>query len=916
MKHWRYLLVVLSVILVSLPVYALISGQSLTKTLNDLRIELRETYQTRTEAQKRFLEDYDRQHQQMLDVIKRSNELSLLIYTQSNDYTFDLVWVLKEAANEYHNFSNDRRPYEKILRDLEVETDRYARLLEALRRLPPERKEIEAEIIPDSLLYRNDSLDLFVENLNDYSLEREVVKAAESDTSETRPFILDEEGEAYRDSCILYASELLKMYVANRDTINRDNVYYQEAYLRLKESYDYVVDRYKLLQDYIFKEGQVSWLEILSDPHFYWNEMLVDARAQYSIKDMSASLGSSEQLTLAAADSSAGPLSPEEDSLSRQIVEIASESDDPETGVSSRAENTLLLFNIAFQLAGLAVCWLLGVFFFWIFRRIFKKRVTVAKEQHPLITLLIGIIIYLLIFLVGNDNSDPYLAAAFRMFRTFIWLLIVIILALLARVKPDKVKYSIRLYIPTIVMALLVIMCRVSFMPDKLLNFIIAPILLIVFIRQLSFCIWYSGKADRSDLTFGWISLGVAGLALGVAIFGYTFIALMILVWWYFQLAVILTVTCLAYLISRYKEKWMDSREEEFRTRITYVAGPDKGALMFGFTWFYDLVVDVVLPVIMVLSIPFCLHLALDVFDFDSLFEKVFYNPFVSFTDKEGASIFTISFWNIVLLTGLFFIFRYINKLIHAVWQYIRYTAFLRKHHRKTVRKNEINLSLGNSILSVIVWFVYIAVVVMTLRIPLGSLSLVAGGLSAGIGLALKDILNNFIYGIQLMSGRLRVGDWIECDGVRGRVTSITYQSTQIETIDGTEMSFLNAALFGKTFNNLTKNNSYEFLKIVVGIAYGTDFQRVREIIEKAMEVMKTKDLYGREVVDPQHGIYVRFNEFGDSAVEVAVKQYVLVPERIAYTDKAREVIYNALNENGITIPFPQCDLHLVHDDA
>ena len=883
MKIKSILLPLVALLVMMIPVYALVSGQSLTKTLDDLRIELKETYQSRSESQKQFLEEYNEQHQQMLDVIKRSNELSLLIYTQSQDFTFDLVWVLKEAASEYHNFNDDRRPYEKIIRDLDVEMDRYARLIEALRRLPPERKELEVTVIPDSLLYHNDTLDLFMEQLGDYSLEQEVAKVAEADTAVLPPFILDEQGEAYRDSCISYASELLKMYVANRDTIILDNVYFQEAYLRLKESYDYVQLRYKMLEDYIFKEGQTSWLEILSAPRDHWDNMIVDTRAQYSLTDM--------------------------------MKMFAYDKGEVEEDSRSKGENTLLLFNVAFQLLGLLFCWLVGTLLFRLFLRIFKKRITLSKEQRRYISLLTGIVVYLLVILFVHA-SDPYIAAAYRLFRTFLWLLIVIILALLVRVKPEKVKYSLKLYIPTIAMALLVIICRVSFMPDKLMSFILAPILLLVFIRQLTFCIHYSRKAERSDLAFGWISLGVAGLSLGVAIFGYTFAALMILVWWYFQLAIILTVICLAYLINRYKERFMDSRENDFRSRITYVAGPDKGALMFGFTWFYDLVVNVVLPVLTIVSIPFCLHLSLDVFDFDTLFDTIFYHPFVQLSDKEGAAIFTISFWNIILLVGLFFIFRYINQLIHALWQYFRYTAFLRKHHRKTVRKNEINLSLGNSILSVLVWFIYICLIVITLRIPLGSLSLVAGGLSAGIGLALKDILTNFIYGIQLMSGRLRVGDWIECDGVRGRVTSISYQSTQIETIDGTEMSFLNAALFGKNFNNLTKNNSYEFLKIVVGIAYGTDFQRVREIIEKAMEVMKTKDPYGREVVDPQHGIYVRFNEFGDSAVEVAVKQYVLVPERIAYTDKAREIIYNALNENGITIPFPQCDLHLIHDDA
>ena len=81
------------------------------------------------------------------------------------------------------------------------------------------------------------------------------------------------------------------------------------------------------------------------------------------------------------------------------------------------------------------------------------------------------------------------------------------------------------------------------------------------------------------------------------------------------------------------------------------------------------------------------------------------------------------------------------------------------------------------------------------------------------------------------------------------------------------------------------------------------------------MEVLKTKDSYGRDVVDPKYGIQVRFNDFGDSSVDVAVKQYILVPERLGYIDRAKEVIYKTLNENGISIPFPQCDIHMIGDD-
>ena len=98
-------------------------------------------------------------------------------------------------------------------------------------------------------------------------------------------------------------------------------------------------------------------------------------------------------------------------------------------------------------------------------------------------------------------------------------------------------------------------------------------------------------------------------------------------------------------------------------------------------------------------------------------------------------------------------------------------------------------------------------------------------------------------------------------------------------------------------------------LKIAVGVAYGTEVQHVREVLEEAMQVMCTKDPYGRDVVEPKQGIYVVVGDFGENSMEIWVKQYVLAAERIAY----KEVIYNALNANGIVIPVPQRDIHVIN---
>ena len=197
------------------------------------------------------------------------------------------------------------------------------------------------------------------------------------------------------------------------------------------------------------------------------------------------------------------------------------------------------------------------------------------------------------------------------------------------------------------------------------------------------------------------------------------------------------------------------------------------------------------------------------------------------------------------------------------------------------------------------------------LKIPTGAVKVVGAGLATGLGFAMKDILNNFFCGIQLMSGRLRVGDFIECEGVRGRVDSISYQSTQIIATDGSVMAFPNSTLFNKNFKNLTKNHSYELVSIPVGVKYGVDVDAVRKVIKDALQPLLVRDVYGREVVDPNFGIQVRFDDFGDNSVNLTVLQCITVEEHYTYPARAKELIYNALNDNGIEIPFPQRDLHI-----
>lgn len=901
-KKKRLLIFVIAFFAFSIPLFAVVSGQSLTNILKDLWTEMKLGYQQRTEAQQRFVEDYEGQHQKLMDIITKSNERSILLYTQEQNMTFDLAYALKKVTSDYNNYNKDISPYEHIVHSLDIEIDRYARLIEALRRLPPMMKEIEIEILPDSLLYHNDSLDLYFSNTASV-LEKEVIRISVKDTLSS-PIILDAEGEIYRDSCIRYASNLLKMYADNRAMVKADSTHYQEAYLRMKETYDYAQSQYQELEDYVFIDGQTPFLEIMSNPQYYWSIVMSDLRGQYDFREIDNN-----------------------DSLPADTTALSSEvaAEEPAVGaeeggnfwgnLSSKGVNAMLVVVLGIQLVALIIAWVLTSLIVLLLARIFKRRRFIPKKQLSIFSIFLGTIVYFLV--VGFTlHGDDYVMLSAKHVNTLLWLLIAITGSLMLRVKPEQIRHSFRLYIPTFLIAIVIIACRVTFVPDRLMNFMFPPILLLIVLRQLFFSIRESGKATPIDSVLGWISLAIYLISFGFAFFGYTFAALLVLIWWYFQLAMLLTIVCIVDLVSRYKEKRLNKRIDAMRERITYVSGNDRESLLFGATWFHDFIKQVAIPSLLLLSLPFCIRMSLNVFDFNDLYDKIFNIPFVQLVDKNGYETLRISGKSIIGLFILFFVLRYFNRAIHAIYQYVRYATFMRKHNCTAIRDNEINLSLGNSILSVLIWMAYIIVVVTVWKIPMGSLSLVAGGLSAGIGLALKDILNNFIYGIQLMGGRLRVGDWIECDGVRGRVVAINYQFVQVETLDGTEMSFLNASLFGKNFNNLTRNNSYEFTKIIVGVAYGTDVKRVREVLLEAMKQMRTKDRYGRDIVDPKYGIKVVVSDMSDSSVDIAVKQYVLVAERIGYVDRSKEVIYEALNDANISIPFPQCDVHLIHDDS
>ena len=151
------------------------------------------------------------------------------------------------------------------------------------------------------------------------------------------------------------------------------------------------------------------------------------------------------------------------------------------------------------------------------------------------------------------------------------------------------------------------------------------------------------------------------------------------------------------------------------------------------------------------------------------------------------------------------------------------------------------------------------------------------------------------------MMGRVKVGDYIICDGTRGRVSSISYTSTMLEATDGSVIAFQNAQLFSKNYKNMTRNHGYELDVLEVGIAYGSNVKEVKQILINALNQL--------DCIYHEKGVKVVLKSFDDSCITLKILVWVNVLTQYVDDGKIMECIYDTLNEHNIEIPFPQREI-------
>ena len=504
------------------------------------------------------------------------------------------------------------------------------------------------------------------------------------------------------------------------------------------------------------------------------------------------------------------------------------------------------------------------------------------RLKRQMLTNVIGIALFaVIVMIIRSFVHRNFIQMSTELIISMAWLMEVIFLSLYIRLKGEQMLHAALIYTPLMVLSVIVIMLRIVLIPNSILNLFFPALLLFFVLWQLRMVRRHRGGLPLLDVVYSHLTTIVMIVACIASWVGYTLLSVQILVWWTFQLAAITTITCFYDLMELYEQRHGIAQKD-----ITQ-------------TWAYDLVNLTVVPILAVGSVLLSIYWASQVFEMTSVCQKAFFTDFINQTD-----LIRISLFKLCVVAALWFVFRYGNYAVREFYVYFR---------QKASPNDTLNLTLAKNVIAIVAWGLYFIITLVILNVPKSGISIVTAGLMTGLGFAMQDLIENFFYGISLMAGRLRVGDYIECDGITGRVESITYQSVQVITADGCVIAFLNKTLFNKNFKNMTRNHSYELIKIPVGVAYGTEIPQVRSILIEALTPLcAATNAAGEPITDPNRPLSVVFSDFGESSVDLFVCIWMLVEEKYALAGRVKETIYTTLNQHHIEIPFPQRDLHII----
>ncbi len=257
-----------------------------------------------------------------------------------------------------------------------------------------------------------------------------------------------------------------------------------------------------------------------------------------------------------------------------------------------------------------------------------------------------------------------------------------------------------------------------------------------------------------------------------------------------------------------------------------------------------------------------------------------------------------------LLTHGLNLLFN-IGKIIIVIVVGLIVISIITKAIKKALDKSKLDDTLKPFLTKLANFALKVILVIIAIEIggiDASALIAVFATASLAVGLAFQGALANFAGGLIILVFRpYKVGDVVNINGFQGQVTAIEVIATKLTTVDNQEIVIPNGVAANSTITNITVNNLRR-VDFTFGVAYESDLKKVKQII--------TNVVNSHEKVLKDPAPFVRLGEQADSSLNYIVRLWTKTPDYWDVHFDIIEQITDAFNDHGISIPYPQIDLH------
>ena len=265
-------------------------------------------------------------------------------------------------------------------------------------------------------------------------------------------------------------------------------------------------------------------------------------------------------------------------------------------------------------------------------------------------------------------------------------------------------------------------------------------------------------------------------------------------------------------------------------------------------------------------------------------------------TDTQTIGAFSFTYKSIIIFFGILILSAIISKIV----------SFLASDHMVVQGKSKPG-GLGSWMLLIRITIITLGVLLafVSAGIPMDKFAIILGALSVGIGFGLQTLINNLVSGVIIAFEKpINVGDIVEITGQVGKMKSIGIRSSVVTTWDGADVIIPNGDLLNQHLVNWTLGSSRRRFTLLLGVAYGTDLEKTRQLLLDLMSNDSRILKYPAPIV--------LANEFSNSSIDLSLKFWV-GHFSIGFDVKSDLIlaIDVLFKEHGITIPFPQQDVYI-----